>query len=67
MTLKDAILMYRAKNRMSMKAFAEECGVSMQTIYNIESVGQNPSRVTLTKIKLILGNEYQIDDEVEEE
>lgn len=67
MTLKDAILVYRAKNRMSMKAFAEKCGVSMQTIYNIESVGQNPSRVTLAKIKLILGNEYQVDDEVEEE
>ena len=66
MTLRDAILVYRAKNRLSMREFAEKCGVTMQTIYNIESVGQNPSRITATKIKLVLGDEYKIDDEVEE-
>lgn len=65
MKLKDAIIMYRARNNLSMKSFAEACGVSMQTIYNIESVGQNPSRITRAKIEMLLGNEYQIDREEE--
>ena len=63
MTLAKAILMYRAKNRMNMKEFAEKCGVTPQTIYNIESVGQKPSRVTRAKIELILGDEYELDAE----
>ena len=67
MTLKNAIVMYRAKNRISMKEFAELCGVSMQTIYNIESVGQTPSRITRAKIKILLGDEYKIDDDEVEE
>lgn len=63
MKLKDAIVLYRAKHNISMKEFAAKCGVSGQTIYNIESVGQNPSKVTAVKIKLVLGDKYQIDDE----
>lgn len=65
MTLKDAIVRYRAKEGISMRDFAKKCGVSMQTIYNIESVGQNPSRVTKAKIQMVLGDDYEI-DEVEE-
>lgn len=63
MKLKDAIVLYRAKHNISMKEFAAKCGVSAQTIYNIESVGQSPSKITAVKIKLVLGDEYQIDDE----
>jgi DNA-binding XRE family transcriptional regulator len=66
MKLKDAIVLYRAKNRMSMQAFAEKCGVTAQTIYNVETVGQKPSRVTKAKIEIVLGDEYQIDEENEE-
>lgn len=66
MKLKDAIVLYRAKNRMSMQAFAEKCGVTPQTIYNVETVGQKPSRLTRAKIEIVLGNEYQIDEENEE-
>lgn len=66
MTLRDAMLIYRAKNKISMSDFAKKCGVSAQTIYNIETVGQNPSRVTRAKIRLVLGDEYKVDDEVEE-
>lgn len=66
MKLKDAIALYRAKHNISMKDFAAKCGVSGQTIYNIETVGQSPSKITAIKIKLVLGDEYQIDDEVEE-
>ena len=66
MKLKDAIIRYRAKNNISMKDFAAQVGLSVQTVYNIESVGQNPSRVTRAKIEMFLGNEYQIDREEEE-
>jgi transcriptional regulator with XRE-family HTH domain len=65
MTLKDAIIRYRAVNNVSMRDFAAKCGVSMQTIYNIEAVGQNPSRITREKIKMVLGDEYEIDKEEE--
>lgn len=66
MKLKEAIVMYRAKANISMRQFADRCGVTMQTIYNIESVGQKPSRVTRAKIMLVLGDQYDVDD-VEEE
>lgn len=67
MKLKDAIIRYRAANNMSMKDFAAKVGLSVQTIYNIESVEQNPSRVTRAKIEMFLGDGYQIDREEEEE
>lgn len=67
MTIKKAIVMYRAKHSLSMKAFAEKCGVAMQTIYNIETVGQTPSRVTRMKIEMIIGDEYPIDEEEEDD
>lgn len=66
MELKDAIVLYRATHNISMKDFAAKCGVSGQTIYNIETVGQKPSKVTAVKIKLVLGDEYQIDEEEDE-
>lgn len=65
MTLSKAILMYRAKHDMTMKQFAEACGVALQTIYNVEAVGQKPSRLTRAKIMLVLGDEYSIDKEDE--
>lgn len=58
MKLKDAIIRYRAANNLSMKDFAAQVGLSVQTIYNIESVEQNPSRVTRAKIEMFLGDEY---------
>ena len=66
MTLAKAIVMYRAKRNISMKEFAALCGVTMQTIYNIEAVGQKPSRVTRAKIEMVLGDEYELDKEDEE-
>lgn len=63
MKLKDAIIRYRAANNLSMKDFASQVGLSVQTIYNIESVEQNPSRVTRAKIEMFLGDEYEIDKE----
>lgn len=66
MKLKDAIIRYRAKNNISMKDFASQVGLSVQTVYNIESVGQNPSRITRAKIEMFLGDQYVIDREEDE-
>ena len=66
MTLQRAITLYIAKNKLSMKEFGALVGVAGQTIYNIESVGQTPSRLTRAKIQLVLGNEYELDDEEDE-
>ncbi len=65
MKLKDAVLLYRANNRLSQKEFAAKCGVTPQTIYNIETVGQNPSKTTKVRIKVVLGNDYDIEDDDE--
>lgn len=67
MTLAKAIVLYRAKNGISMKEFAQKCGITMQTVYNIETVGQKPSRVTRAKIEMVLGDDYEIDEEDDKE
>lgn len=64
--LSEAIVLYRVKHRLSQKAFAEAVGVTPQTIYNVETVGQSPSKMTRTKIMLVLGDEYSIDKEEED-
>lgn len=66
MKLNEAIILYRAKNHISQKEFAEMCGVTPQTIYNVESVGQKPSKTTLVRMKLVLGNEYPVDEDGEQ-
>ena len=52
--LADAIVNYRAKYRLSQREFAERAGVSLQTICNIETGQQEPSRVTVAKIMLVI-------------
>lgn len=54
MTLRDEIVMYRAKNKLTMKEFAEMVGVTYMTISNIERGVQNPSRLTEAKIRLVM-------------
>ena len=57
MDLGKAILTYRAKNRLSVRAMADRCGVSTQTIYHIENGLQTPSRITAEKIRLVVEGE----------
>ena len=57
MDLGKTILTYRAKNRLSVRAMAEKCGVSTQTIYHIENGLQLPSRITAEKIRLVVEGE----------
>lgn len=55
--LSDKMVMYRAKHRISQRELAEMCGVSTQTINSVETDQQKPSRVTETKIRLVIEKE----------
>ena len=57
--LAQAIVNYRAKERLSQKEFAAKAGVSLQTICNIETGQQEPSRVTVAKIMLVINNKEE--------
>ena len=57
MTLGEAILEYRARNNLSMRQFAEKCGISLQTVNYVEKGLQKPSRLTKEKIMLVLKGE----------
>jgi DNA-binding XRE family transcriptional regulator len=55
--LANAMVVFRAKNRLSQKELAEQCGVSLQTINSIENDVQTPSKVTEAKIRLVIDAE----------
>ena len=57
MALAEEIVRYRAKHRLSQREFAERAGVSLQTICNIETRQEEPSRVTVAKIMLVLDSD----------
>ena len=57
--LAEAIVNYRARERMSQKEFAAKAGVSLQTICNIETGQQDPSRVTVAKIMLVINGDRE--------
>ncbi len=54
MSIIDDMIKYRAKERISQAELARRCGVSLQTVNSIETGQQNPSRVTLEKIKMVV-------------
>lgn len=55
--LGEKILKYRAKHDMSQVEFARKCGVTVQTICNIENGIQNPSKLTKQKILILIAEE----------
>ena len=55
-SLSDLMVEYRARENISQKEFARRCGVSSQTINSIENGLQEPSRLTVAKIKLVMEN-----------
>lgn len=54
MALKDQMIRFRAKHRMTQKEFAARAGVTVQTICNVETGQQTPSRTTEQKILLVI-------------
>lgn len=57
MTLQERMVEYRARQRISQTELAERCGVSYQTINSVENGTQDPSKVTVAKIELVVGKE----------
>ena len=55
--LSEKIIRYRAKHSLSQEEMAMTCGVSKQTIFNIEHGTQAPTKLTQMKIKLVLEKE----------
>lgn len=54
MTLQELMIRYRAEQRISQEELGRRCGLSLQTINSVENGLQNPSRVTETKIRLVV-------------
>ena len=54
MTLQERMLDYRARERISQTELANRCGLSLQTICNVENGVQSPSKVSEKKIRLVL-------------
>lgn len=57
MTLQERMLDYRAKERITQTEMAARVGVSLQTINSVENGIQKPSKITLRKILLVIGEE----------
>ena len=62
MTLSERMIQYRARERICQKELAERCGLSLQTINSVENETQTPSKITIAKIELVIGQE-RIDKE----
>lgn len=54
MDLRERIIRYRAKNRLTQKEMAQRCGIAQQTLCSVETGQQTPGKMTLAKIELVL-------------
>lgn len=61
MTLGQKMTRYRAKHKMTQKDLAQAVGVTVQTICNVETEQQTPSRLTEQKILLVIEEEEHED------
>lgn len=57
--LQDKMLAYRAKENISQGELAARCGLTLATVNSIENGRQSPSRLTETKIRLIVDGEQK--------
>ena len=55
MNLSERMILYRAKERISQRELAARCGCSLQTINSVENGLQKPSKLTISKIELVVG------------
>lgn len=54
MNFADEVYMYRVTHRLTQSELAERCGVSLVTISNIETKKHKPTKLTRTKIELVM-------------
>ena len=55
--LTDLVVDYRVRNNLTMKQMAERCGVSLQTLFNVENEKYKVQRTTVRKILNVIENE----------
>ena len=56
-TLQEEMIEYRARENISQSELARRCGVTLQTINSVENGLQEPSKLTRTKIELVINGE----------
>lgn len=61
MTLEEKMIMYRARERITQTELARRCGLSLQTINNVENGLQKPSKTTLLKILFVVDSDQKGD------
>ena len=61
MTIGEEMTRFRAKNNLTQKELADIVGVTVQTICNVETGQQTPSRVTEQKIRIAMEVDYDED------
>lgn len=52
--LREDIVYYRAKERITQEELGRRCGLTGQTIMNIENENANPNKTTVAKIRLVI-------------
>ena len=57
MSLSEEMLRFRAKHGISQKEFAKRCGLTPQTVCNIENGVQEPFKMTEMKIRMEMEKE----------
>ena len=57
LTLAERMIQYRARERINQRELADRCGLSLQTINSVENETQTPSKMTVAKIELVIGQE----------
>ena len=62
MSLAQEMIKYRAKERISQSELAKRCGISLQTVNSVETEQQSPSKVTIEKIRLVIGGNEDVID-----
>ena len=58
MTIGEEMTRFRAKHNLTQKELADIVGVTVQTICNVETGQQTPSRVTEQKIRIAMEVDY---------
>lgn len=54
MTLQEEMLAYRATHNIGQRELARRTRLTLQTIHNVEAGKQNPSKLTETKIRMVV-------------
>ena len=66
MSLQDRMIEYRARERISQVELANRAGVTVQTINSVENGKQDPSKITIAKIELVIGKGEESNESIEE-